>query len=327
MASAEQVRALLKSYSEGSGDRFASIALQIAADVARSGKGQLAQELRDLVDRIKQRQSEGRIGGSVPIARPSGDLAALLVASYPQTRLSEMVLHQSALLKLERVLREYRSQSKLRCHGFTARRKLLLIGPPGSGKTMTASALAGELKLPLFSVQLHALLTKFMGEAAAKLHQIFEAMTQTRGVYFFDEFDAIGSDRGAKNDVGEIRRVLNSFLTFLEQDDSESLVLAATNFKSMLDDALFRRFDDVIRYRHPDPKQVVSLVQNRLGSLLGPRIAWAKLQNAAAGLSHAEIARACSDAAKECILRDAPKVTTSALVEVLQERKHSHTDE
>lgn len=321
MATAEQVKALLKSYGEGNGEHFASVALQIAADAARSGKGQLAQQLRDLVDDIKRKQAAGKVGGAVPIARPTGELAALLVASYPQTRLSEMVLSRDTGVALQRVLHEYRSQSRLREHGYSARRKLLLVGPPGCGKTMTASALAGELKFPLFSVQLHGLITKFMGETAAKLRMIFDAMAETRGVYFFDEFDAIGTDRGAKNDVGEIRRVLNSFLQFLEQDDSESIVIAATNYEAMLDEALFRRFDDVIRYSRPDSEQAIALIRNRLRVFLSPRPAWKKVREAAHGLSHAEIVRACDDAAKDCILHERGQVKSQSLVAMLQERR------
>jgi SpoVK/Ycf46/Vps4 family AAA+-type ATPase len=100
----------------------------------------------------------------------------------------------------------------LRSHGLSARRKLLLVGPPGSGKTITAAALAGELILPPLVVRFDAVITKFMGETAAKLRQIFDATVTTKGVYLFDEFDAIGSDRAEPNDVGEIRRVPNSFL-------------------------------------------------------------------------------------------------------------------
>ena len=188
---------------------------------------------------------------------------------------------------------------------------------------MTAAALAGELKLPLFTVQLHGLITKFMGETAAKMHLVFEAMTQTRGVYFFDEFDAIGAQRGSGHDVGEIRRVLNSFLQFLEQDDSESLILAATNFVNMLDEALFRRFDDVIEYHRPSGPQAEALIRNRLHLFLGKRLDWKQLQTAAAGLSHAEIARACNEAAKECILRDEGRVTTSSLIRVLSARRRT----
>ena len=325
MATAEQVKALLKSYGEGNGEHFASVALQIAADAARGGKGQLAQQLRDLVDGIKRKQATGKVGGAVPMARPTGELASLLVASYPQTRLSEMVLSEPIEAALRRVIHEYQNQSRLREYGYSARRKLLLVGPPGCGKTMTAAALAGELKFPLFSVQLHGLITKFMGETAAKLRMIFDAMNETQGVYFFDEFDAIGTDRGATNDVGEIRRVLNSFLQFLEQDDSDSLVIAATNYEAMLDEALFRRFDDVIHYERPDADQITALIRNRLSAFLGPRPSWSKIRTAAEGLSHAEIARACDNAAKDCILYERGQVTGASLITMLRDRRRGET--
>lgn len=321
MATAQQVKALLRSYSEGDAEHFVSVALQIAAHAARTGNGHLAQELRDLVDGIKQKQESGRIGGALLIARPKGELAGLLAVTYPKTRLSEMVLGAGTANPLSRVVREYRSQEKLRSHSLSARRKLLLVGPPGCGKTMTASALAGELKLPLFSVQLHGLITKYMGETAAKLHLIFDAMTETRGIYFFDEFDAIGADRGTKNDVGEIRRVLNSFLQFLEQDDSDSLILAATNYIAMLDEALFRRFDDVVHYSRPDARQAEQLIRNHLQVFLGKQSDWSGIRDAATGLSHAEIARACDDAAKDCILSDGEKINTRMLVTTLTERR------
>lgn len=320
MATAQQVKALLRSYCEGDSEHFVSVALQIAAHAARTGKGQLAQELRDLVDSIKLKQESARIGGSVPIARPKGELAGLLAVTYPKTRLSEMILGPVTANALARVKREYLSQEKLRSHSLSARRKLLLVGPPGCGKTMTASALAGELKLPLFSVQLHGLITKFMGETAAKLHLVFDAMTDARGVYLFDEFDAIGADRGVKNDVGEIRRVLNSFLQFLEQDDSDSLILAATNYVAMLDEALFRRFDDVIHYSRPESEQAEQLIQNHLRVFLGKRTGWKSIRDAAAGLSHAEITRACDDAAKDCILGERERIDTKMLVTTLRER-------
>jgi len=325
MATAQQVKALLRSYSEGDSEHFVSVALQIAAEAARTGKGPLAQELRNLVDGIKQKQEVGKIGGAVPIARPKGELAGLLAVTYPKTRPSEMVLGPATTNALARVIREYRSQEKLRSHSLSARRKLLLVGPPGCGKTMTASALAGELKLPLFSVQLHGLITKYMGETAAKLHLVFDAMTEARGIYFFDEFDAIGGDRGTKNDVGEIRRVLNSFLQFLEQDNSDSLILAATNYVAMLDEALFRRFDDVVHYSRPDAKQAEDLIRNHLHIFLGKRPSWKRIREAAAGLSHAEIARACDDAAKDCVLSDREKIDTQMLVATLKERSRPIT--
>jgi len=111
---------------------------------------------------------------------------------------------------------------------------------------MTAKVLAYELKLPLYTIQGDRLVTKFMGETSAKLRQIFDFLQVNLGVFLFDEFDAIGGKRTMENDVGEMRRVLNSFLNFIEQDTSDSIVIAATNNPQLLDQALFRRFDDVL---------------------------------------------------------------------------------
>ena len=185
---------------------------------------------------------------------------------------------------------------------------------------MTASALAGELAVPLLTIQLDGLITKFMGETAAKLRLVFDAIRETRGVYLFDEFDALGGDRGARNDVGEIRRVLNSFLQFLEQDESDSLILAATNHPAILDRALFRRFDAVVEYALPSAAHVEAVVSNRLGQLDLRKIVWKEVAGAAKGHSHAEIVRACEQAAKDALLDERTNIETRDLVEALAER-------
>jgi SpoVK/Ycf46/Vps4 family AAA+-type ATPase len=324
MATAEQIKGLLRSYIAGDGDQFLTISMQVAAHEARRGNTNLARELRDLIDQAKRQASLPPPRPAVPIARPSGELADLVAVSYPKTRLSDMVLPDPTRSSLNRVLDEYRQQDRLRSHGLSARRKLLLVGPPGSGKTMTASALAGELKLPLLVVRLDAVITKYMGETAAKLRQIFDAMVATKGVYLFDEFDAIGSDRARRNDVGEIRRVLNSFLQFLEADDSDSLIVAATNYRGLLDAALFRRFDDVVRYGEPAPAHVEALLRNRLNSFDLTHVVWGKVAGRAKGLSYAEIARAAGEAAKAAILSDRTAITTDDLLAALSERSAIH---
>jgi ATP-dependent 26S proteasome regulatory subunit len=169
-------------------------------------------------------------------------------------------------------------------------------------------------------VRLDGLITKYLGETAAKLRQVFDAMAATRGVYLFDEFDAIGGDRARPNDVGEIRRVLNSFLQFLEADDSDSLILAATNHQEILDPALFRRFDDVIRYGCPSPEQAELLVRDRLNSFDLRGVRWDKVRSAASGLSFAEVARASAEAAKAAVLDDRTEIETEQIVGVLHER-------
>lgn len=323
MANADHIKALIKSHGEGDDVRFYSIALQVAAQAARSGHAKFAQELREIVDEVRARGGKALISRAKPVAlaQPRGELAGLLVVHYPRARLADMALTAPTQLRIERVLREQRERERLREHGFAPMRKLLLLGSPGTGKTLTAAVLAGELGLPLFTVQLHSLITKYMGETAAKLRLVFDAIAETRAVYLFDEFDALGGERSSSNDVGEIRRVLNSFLQFLEQDDSDSLILGATNHPKMLDRALFRRFDAAIEYELPPAAIIERLLRDRLGLLNTDQVTWSSVVSAASGLSHAEIVRACEQAAKNALIEDRTQITTQDLTDAIADRR------
>lgn len=322
MASAEQLKALLKSHIDGDDAHFYAVAMQVAAHEAKLGHAKIAHELRALIDEAKaHKQSLQDVKRAVPIAQPRGELSTLLSVSYPKLRLSDMILDEGVRDRLVRIIKEHRQIAKIRSYGLAPRKKLLLVGPPGTGKTMSAAVLAGELGLPLFVVRLDSLITKFMGETAAKLRLIFEAISQSRGVYLFDEFDSIGSQRGLSNDVGEIRRVLNSFLQLIEQDDSDSLLLAATNHPEILDYALFRRFDDVVEYGLPEKELLVNALQAKLAVFQKSKIDWNKLADSASGLSYADITRACEEAIKEAIIHDRQKVATGDVLKNLSERK------
>ncbi|MEP7182346.1 MAG: ATP-binding protein [Betaproteobacteria bacterium] len=326
MAKSEHLKALVRSHAEGDDSRFYAVAMQVAAQAARSGHGKFAQELRNLVDEAKARAKAIQVSRDlkpIPIAQPRGELAGLLTVGYPKTRIADMALTGALRGRLDRVLTEQRQRDRIREHGFSPIRKLLLVGPPGTGKTMTAAALAGELGVPLLCIQLDALITKYMGETAAKLRLVFDAMLTTRGVYLFDEFDALGSERSAKNDVGEIRRVLNSFLQFLEQDESNSLIIGATNYVGLLDRALFRRFDAVLHYALPTSEIAARVMQARLAPLDTSTIDWHSASKAADGLSHAEIAHACEQAAKNAILEQSIVVREAELILALEDRRRT----
>jgi len=318
--SAEQIRALVDSFAERDDERFRTVALEIAAAAAKAGDQKLANTVRTLIDRSRRRVLPTAGPKAVPITRPEGELSSLLTVSYPKTRFVDMVLPDAARLALERLLVENRAADTLRSHGLEPRRRLLLVGPPGCGKTMTARAIAGETGLPLMAVQFHALITKFMGETGAKLHAIFHSMLTTRGVYLFDEFDVVGTSRSAANDVGEARRVVNSFLQLMEHDDSESLVIAATNRVEALDEALFRRFDDIVMFSKPDAAAVKRLVENRLSVFAPLGIRWSEVSSASRGLSHAEVVKACEEAAKSVVLGHRSSITTAEIVSALSAR-------
>jgi SpoVK/Ycf46/Vps4 family AAA+-type ATPase len=324
VATADQVKALVRSHGDGDDGHFYAVAMQVAARAAKAGQSRFAQELRELVDQAKAAsQQGGRQLRPVPVTQPRGDLAGLLAVSYPDQRLSDVVVEKKVRSTLERVLTEQRQQDRLLEHGFEPVRSLLLVGAPGTGKTLTASVLAGELHLPLFLIRLESLITKFMGETSAKLRLIFDAAEDTRGVYFFDEVDALAGERSSPNDVGEIRRVLNSFLQFLEQHRSPSILIAATNHPQLLDRAIFRRFGLVIEYTMPTPEIARTVIRNRLSSMGTRGLSWKRIDEAALGLSHSELTIACEQAAKQAILAKAPRVATDALVAALNERRHS----
>jgi SpoVK/Ycf46/Vps4 family AAA+-type ATPase len=321
MAKGDQLRALLRSYIDGDDTHFLSIAMQLAAAEARQGHGKVAEELRTLIDEAKTRRAMRSSSFPTPINRPRGELASLLRVSYPKARLQDLVVATSVHESLQRIVKEQRHLNKLLEHGLSPRRKILLVGSPGTGKTLTASALAGELGIPLFVVRLDALLTKFMGETAAKLRQIFDSVVASRGVYFFDEFDAIGVQRAAANDVGEVRRILNSFLVMIEEDTSTSLILAATNHPEILDHALFRRFDDVIEYDLPNVAQAMAILRARLARFAPPKLNLKSLAETAAGLSHAEITRAAEEGVKNAVMQDVEFVDEIELQGLLANRR------
>lgn len=321
MATAAQLKALVRSHAEGDEQSFYAVAMQVAASEARSGHRLLAQEIRDLVDSAKARAGEIRHPRPTPVVQPKGELAGLLGVSYPSERLADLVVDDNVRLRLQRVLTEHRQRDQLREHGFEPLHTLLLTGSPGTGKTMTASVLAGELNLPLFMIRLEVLITKFMGETAAKLRLVFDAVEETRGVYLFDEVDALAGDRTSASDVGEIRRVLNSFLQFLDRDRSASLIVATTNHPALLDRAVFRRFDAAIDYPTPTPAVAQQVMENRLASLDADELEWPAVLTAAAGLSHAELVAASEEAAKDAILGGHRRIVTERLVAALHDRQ------
>ncbi|MEZ7514455.1 AAA family ATPase [Flavobacterium frigidarium] len=312
MATAEQIKSLLQSHYKNDTERFTSIALQLAAHEARQGHLTIAKDIKALVDRSK---TDG-----FKVIRINPDLSDLVLVYYPENKLSELILSNDVNGKLQRIIKEYKQRDKIQKFGLQNRRKILLSGLPGTGKTATASAISGELKIPLYVIMMDKLMTKYMGETASKLRQIFDMMISNRGVYLFDEFDAIGAERGRDNEVGEMRRVLNSFLQFIEQDSSESIIFGATNNIRILDSALFRRFDDIINYTLPSKNDIDELIKLKLSKYLG-NFSLESAIVAALGLSHAEITNACHDALKEIILTDKNTVTQKLLIQMIKDRK------
>lgn len=312
----EHITAMVRSHGSGDDSSFYAVALQVAAREARQGHHLLADDIKKAVEASRKSVPRGNV---TKLASPRGDLADLVEASHPEVNFRDLVVTVAMQDRLRRVLAEQRQRKSLLEHGFAPVHRLLLEGPPGTGKTMTAAVIANELSLPLFTIRLDSLMSKFMGETASKLRLVFDGVADRRGVYLFDEFDALGADRSG-NDVGEARRILNSFLVFLENSSPESIVIAATNHRSILDKALFRRFDSVFTYDLPDAKQAGAVIRGRLGSL-GKGIRWPSISKETAGLSHADLVKAAEAGAKAALMRGESQVTTEDLIAALHTRR------
>ncbi len=312
------VTALVRTHASGDEEAFYAVALQAAAREARQGHHHLAADIKKAVESSRESRRT-QFAKVTRLPRSQNDVTDLIEVSYPQVSLRDLVIAPDLAAQVVQVIQEQRQRAVLAEHGFTPMHRLLLEGPPGTGKTMTASVISSELSLPMCTVRLDGLLSKFMGETASKLRTIFEIVASQRAVYLFDEFDALGGDRGG-NDVGEARRILNTFLMFLEDAGSDSIVIAATNHRSILDRALFRRFDAVLTYSLPDAQQAQSVIRKRLGSLVkGVRLGG--LVSFTEGLSHADLVKAAESAAKSALMRGDTAMTRKDIETALSARR------
>lgn len=314
MVKTDQIVSLIRSHMNNDDAQFRKIALQIAASEARTGHSVAAAKIHEAamvsanIDAFK-------------LKAINADMADLLQMVEKHYYKKDLIVNDSIRQKVNRVLREYTEQDKLHKFNLENRRKLLLYGASGTGKTMTAEIIAQELNLPFIIVRTEKVVTKFMGETGLKLGKIFDTIAQFPAVYLFDEFDAIGSQRGMDNEVGEQRRILNTFLQLLERDNSESIIVAATNNVEVLDTALFRRFDDAIEYELPEKKEITTILKEAL--CMSNEVNVYTLCDKFIGMSHAEIKLVCSDAMKESILNDR-NITNALIEEMIKQRKMAH---
>ena len=259
---------------------------------------------------------------------PADGLADLVATEYPKIRLSDLTLAPASRAQLERVLQEQRQRDLLESHGFAPLHRLLLTGPAGTGKSMTASALAAELSLPLVTIRIDALISKYTGETTSKLRILFDAMAHPRAVYLFDdfldEFGAIGAWQMGGSGIADARRILTMFLSFLDDTQTESLIVAVTDHRSLLDDALLRRFDIVIPFALPDSTQALDLLRDRLDAINTSAVSWNEIADHVKGLSQARLVRAAESAAKQAILSRSDSLSTAALITALAEQRGIH---
>jgi SpoVK/Ycf46/Vps4 family AAA+-type ATPase len=296
----ENLKNLILSYYNDDPEGFYTFALKIAAQEAKDGREKDAKELRAVIEKAVQEKRKKKI-----YLRSNDDLVQLIESS---NSFDDIVIPIRVKKRLQKIIIEYKKREQLKNYGLDNRKKILISGPPGTGKTMTASVISNEIKLPFYVISMDKIITKYMGETSVKLRMVFEMIEENPGVYLFDEFDAIGAERSSGNDVGEMRRVVNSFLQLLEQSNSNSLIIAATNNQKILDTALFRRFDDIIVYELPKSDEIEELVNLKIGYFLDGISDLREIVELCLGLSHSEIANACKDSMKDMVINERRKI-------------------
>ncbi|MEG4581848.1 ATP-binding protein [Microcoleus sp. MON1_C5] len=226
------------------------------------------------------------------------------IVTVPRERLRHhMILSDAVEDRFRRIEKEYVARDRLAHHGLRYRQKILLYGTPGCGKTMGAERLAWNTGLTLVKVRFDAMVSSFLGETATNLREVFETASQTPCLLFIDECDAIAKSREDVQEVGEIKRVVNTFLQLLDEyEASNGLLVAATNLTKFLDEAVWRRFDDVIEVPKPTPAEIEAILKQTLSSVEFGIIDWRNIVLKLDKLSAAQIVRVAQDAAKRAIL-------------------------
>ncbi len=248
-----------------------------------------------------------------------------LVTFIPREKLRhQMILPSSVEKRFQRIEKEYAARDRLAHHGLRYRQKILLFGVPGCGKTMGAERLAWNTGLSFLKVRFDAMVSSYLGETASNLRSVFDLAAQNPYLLFFDECDSIAKSREDMQEVGEIKRVVNTFLQMLDEYESYSgLLIAATNLNKSLDTALWRRFDDVIEVPLPGKKELESIVRQTLSAIEVGSINWQLIIQQMEGFSAAQAVRVAQDAAKRAILDREELVIQEHLEEAIKEIKVS----
>ena len=321
MPRADLLKQLFRAYRESDRESFMDVARIIADEERKKHHPALANELLRILDNGVVAAAPSLRGSFQPAPRDHEKKSSLLEIRHPDRYSKELILHAGTQDILLKVIREFRQWDILEANGLRPSNKLLFCGPPGCGKTATAEVMATELGLPLVYVRFDSVVSSLLGETASNLRKVFEYIHEDAWVVLFDEFDAIGRSRDDATEHGEIKRVVNSFLQMLDNFRGRSLLIAATNFEQALDPALWRRFDEVVRFERPTEAQIGELLEKKLSHVRNSKISTKRYGAQLEGSTFGDIERIANDVLKSCALEG----RTQLQAEDIKKAMESHT--
>ena len=302
MARADLLKQLFRAYRESDRESFMDVARSIADEERKKHHPSLANELLRILNNGVVAATPSLRGTFQPPPRDHEKRAPLLEIRHPDRFFRDLILHVGAKEILLKAMREFRQWDILEANGLRPSHKLLFCGPPGCGKTATAEVIATELGLPLVYIRFDSVVSSLLGETASNLRKVFEYIHEETWVVLFDEFDAIGRSRDDATEHGEIKRVVNAFLQMLDNFHGRSLLIAATNFEQALDPALWRRFDEIVRFERPTVGQIEELMKKRLIPVMNSKISTKRYGAQLEGSTFADVERIATDVLKSCAL-------------------------
>ncbi len=327
---ADIIKRIVRAIADGSQSDLERLARKVAEAERKQGHARLADQLQEILDKPRPKKSSTQaITDSerglkeLPLSRRHGELLATVI---PRESLEHhMVLPPEVEDRFARTEREYAARERLGAYGLRNRKTILLYGPPGCGKSLGAKRLGWNTGLPLLKVRFDALISSYFGESAANLRAVFEAARERPCVLLLDECDFIARSRSTSKDIGEASRIVNSLLQLMEEFDAPGLLVATTNVESSLDNALFRRFDEVFQVPLPGPKEIEKLLRLTLSSVhVAELVNWEALVRQLSGASAAMAVKAAQDAAKAAVLSGEKIVSESLLRNAISELRHGN---
>ncbi|ERT06088.1 ATPase associated with various cellular activities family protein [Lyngbya aestuarii BL J] len=290
------------------------------------GHMRLADQLENITKKSNNNQVASHTAESLQTLSElptSKRLNSPLVTIIPREKLRHhMVLSQSIEKRFHRIEKEYVARDRLAHYGLRYRQKILLYGPPGCGKNLGAERLAWNLGLPLVKVRFDAMVSSYLGETASNLRLVFDKANESPCLLFLDECDSIAKSREDTQEVGEIKRVVNTFLQILDEYEPNSgLLVAATNLNQSLDTALWRRFDDMILVPKPGENELQEILKQTLSALEVGSVNWTVITKQMNNFSAAQAVKVAQDAAKRAILEREELVIQEHLEDAIEEIK------
>lgn len=300
MARADLLKKLFSSFKQDDKETFYKIALEIIEDEKKKNHGILANDLKLILNGSNQIKKTNILTSNTPKDKDKDMYLAEII--YPEKFFSDLVVSYDRICQLEQIIKEFNNWDVLVSNGVFPIRRTLFYGPPGCGKTLAAQAIAGEIGIPMLYVRFDALISSYLGETASNIRKVFDYAKNDSWVIFFDEFDAIGRSRNDSTEHGEIKRVVNAFLQQLDNYKGRSLIIAATNFEQSLDYAIWRRFDETIRFDMPTEEEKIKLFNLNMKRFDGPSHIFRQYMNELKLFSHSDIEKICQIIMKRCIL-------------------------